>query len=249
VPAGEGARAGREAPGRERRLRVRAAANVGPAPGVRARVRVCDRGADSFEYLEYMARHGLPFVFRSCQNRALQVEAGHAGPRLLHDYLRALPGQAGWSVAVSARPGRPGRVAEVKAAAARVRVRAPRVHSGEHGRGPRAAWAVRVWEPSPPAGAGPRGWMLLADREPGGAGQPRRVVGCYECRGVVEEYPKGQETGVGIEAPPLQSRAGPGPMIALRSVAAVAPVSLRAAARREERAGRPAREVVDPLRV
>jgi hypothetical protein len=247
VPAGEGTKARREAPDRESRLWVRAAANVGPAPAGKLWVRVCDRGADTFEYLEYMTVHHHAFVFRSCQNRALWFEAEHAGPRLLHDYLRTLPEQARWSVTVSAQSGQPARQAVVLAAASRVSVRAPRVPNGEHGQEPRAVWAVRVWEPEPPAGAEPLEWLLLTNQAVDTPERLRRVVGYYECRPVVEEYHKAQKTGVGIEALQLQSQAGLEPLIALLSVVAVPLVNLRIAARQPERADRPARELVDPL--
>ena len=100
-------------------------------------------------------------------NRALMLEEGDGGPRLLHDRLRALAALAEWSVDVSAQkakagqPARAARVASVRGAATRVRVRAPAMRSGEHGREPHEVWAIRVWEPSPPEGAEPLEWLLL----------------------------------------------------------------------------------------
>jgi len=253
VPDGEPTAARRADPRRESRLWVRAAANVGEAPAGKAWVRVCDRAADTFEYLEFMVSNGLPFAFRSCQNRALQAEATDGGPRLLHDRLRALPAQAGWRIELSAQkatktqPARQARAAWVCAAAAWVRVKAPAVHNGEHGKAPVGVWAVRVWEPSPPAGAEAVEWLILTDQQARGRGRLRRVVGYYECRAVAEEFNKCQKTGAGIELLQLQSRAGLEVMVALLSVVAVALVNLRVAARQEETAGRPARELVDPL--
>jgi hypothetical protein len=247
VPKGEGTKAKRDHPDRESRLWLKAAANIGQAPEGKRWIRVCDRGADSFEYLEYMVLNRLPFVFRSCQNRALQVEDEHAGPHLLHDYLRTLPQQATWSVTVSAQAGQPARTAVVWAAAAWVRVQAPQVHSGSHGKKPHAVWAIRVWEPDPPAGVERLEWFLLTDQEADDQVGLRVVVGYYECRPVVEEFHKGQKTGVGIESLQLQSRAGLEPLIALLSVVAVALVNLRIAARQPEQAPHPAREWVDPL--
>jgi len=254
VPPGEGAAAKRSHPDRESRLWVKAARNVGPAPAGKVWVRVCDRAADTFEYLEYLTVNRLSFVFRSCQNRALEVEADDSGPRLLHDRLRALPSQAGWEVDVSAQkatktqPARVARVAKVCAAAALVRIKAPHVHVGDHGKESMPAWAIRVWEPDPPAGQEALEWLLLTDQEvTGAAARLREVVGYYECRVVAEEYHKCQKTGVGIELLQLQSRAGLEPLIALLSVVAVPLVNLRVAARQQETAARPAREVVDPL--
>jgi hypothetical protein len=252
APEGEGTAARRAHPDRESRLWVKAAANVGPAPVGKLWVRACDRAADAFEYLEYVTLNHLSFVFRSCQDRALEVEAG-SGPRLLHGLLRALPPQASWEVEVSAQkatktePARVARVAKVCAAAALVRVKAPHVHAGEHGKEPIAVWAIRVWEPGAPAGQQALEWLLLTDQEITDAGRLREVVGYYECRAVVEEYHKCQKTGVGIELLQLQSRAGLEPLIALLSVVAVPLVNLRVAARQREAATRPASEVVDPL--
>src|SRR5262249_21232171 len=138
APKGELTAAKRANPRRESRLWVDAAANVGPAPAGKRWIRVCDRAADSFEDLEFMVSHGLSFAFRSCQNRALEVEAGDGGPRLLHDRLRALPAQAGGRIELSAQkasktqPARQARSAWVCAAAQWVRIKAPGVRKGEH---------------------------------------------------------------------------------------------------------------------
>lgn len=253
VPEGEGTAAKRTHPDRESRLWVRAAANVGAAPPGQRWVHVCDRAADTFEYLEYMTVNRRSFVFRSCQSRALEVDADDSGPRRLHDRLRTLSAQATWEVAVSAQkatktqPARAARLATVCAAAALVRIKAPVVHNGEHGKEAVTVWALRVWEPDPPAGQEALEWLLLSDQEITDEARLREVVGYYECRVVAEEYHKCQKTGVGIELLQLQSRAGLEPMIALLSIVAVPLVNLRIAARDEQQAARPAREVVDPL--
>src|SRR5262249_22965300 len=105
VPQGEGAAARRSHPARESRLWVNAAANLAPAPRRDDWVRVRGRAADVFEYLDFMVRTGLSFAFRSCQNRALQIEdEGDAGPRLLlHDRLRTLEAQTSWRIELSAQ--------------------------------------------------------------------------------------------------------------------------------------------------
>ena len=253
VPQGELTAARRAHPRRESRLWVDGAANVGPAPRGKVWLRVCDRAADTFEYLEFMVSNGLSFAFRSCQNRSLEVEAPDGGPRLLHDRLRTLPAVAGWRIELSAQkatktqPARVARAAAVCAAALKVRIKAPVVHNGEHGDEPMEVWAIRVWEPGPPAGQEAVEWLLLTDQQITGPERLREVVGYYECRAVAEEYNKCQKTGVGIELLQLQSRAGLEAMIGLLSVVAVPLVNLRVAARQQEMAGRPARELVDPL--
>jgi hypothetical protein len=253
VPKGEGTDVKRRHPERESRLWVKAADNVGPAPAGKLWVHVCDRAADTFEYLDFLVRNRRSFAFRSCQNRALEVEADDGGPRLLHDRLRALPSQATWAVEVSAQkaknsqPARLARVAAVCAVALRVRIKAPHAHNGEHGKEALAVWAIRVWEPQPPVGQEALEWLLLTDQAITEATRLREVVGYYECRVVAEEYHKCQKTGVGIELLQLQSRAALEPMIALLSVVAVPLVNLRVAARQEVTAAQAASVVVDRL--
>ncbi len=245
VPKGEGTDAKRRHPERESRLWVKAADNVGPAPEGQLWVHVCDRAADTFEYLDFLVRKRRSFVFRSCQNRALEVEADDGGPRLLHDRLRALPCQATWAVEVSAQKAKnsqPGAGWGVWPRCARRRWRCgsrPRTRTTANTARKRlAVWAIRVWEPQPPVGQEALEWLLLTDQAIPGATRLREVVGYYECRVVAEEYHKCQKTGVGIELLQLQSRAALEPMIALLSVVAVPLVNLRVAARQAASAPR-----------
>ncbi len=247
VPPGDGRAARRAHPRRESRLWLRAVQAIGPAPAGARWVDICDRGADTFEFLEYQCTHGRSFVVRSTHNRALLVD-GEGPPVYLHDYLRGREAVLGWEVAVSGQPGQPARTARVLASAAAVRVRAPHNRRGEHGRQPLELWAMRVWEvEAPPEVKEPVEWVLLTEREPGGAVGLRERVGWYECRPLVEEYHKAQKTGAGIEQLQFQSQAGLEPAIGVLSVVAVELVNLRVAAREERTAGQPARQLVDPL--
>jgi hypothetical protein len=248
-PAGEGVAASRERLSRESRLWVRAAAQIGPAPAGCHWVDVCDRGADTFEFLEYEVRHGRHFVIRSTHSRALAVAAG-GPPQRLHDLLRSLPGQLGWEVEVSANKGQPRRKAKVLCSWAAVTVKAPHVRRGQHSRESLAVWALRVWEvEAPPGVPEPLEWLLLADEPIADGGAARRRVGYYERRPRVEDYHKAQKTGLGVEQLQLQSQAGLQPLIALLSVLAVALVNARQAARTEAQAGRPAVEFFAPVEV
>jgi Transposase DNA-binding len=248
-PAGEGVAASRERLSRESLLWVKAAQRIGPAPAGCHWVDVCDRGADTFEFLEYEVRHGRHFVIRSTHSRALEVEAA-AAPHLLHELLRSLPAQLGWRVEVSANKGQPRRTARLQCAWAAVALRAPHVRKGRHGRESLPVWALRVWEVAAPAEvAEPLEWLLLSDEPIADAGAARQRVGYYERRPCVEDYHKAQKTGLGVEQLQLQSQAGLQPMIALLSVLAVALVNARAAARDEGRAERPAADFLDPLSV
>jgi hypothetical protein len=247
VPAGEGVAAKRADPQRESRLWVRAVAALGPAPEGALWVDICDRGADTFEFLEYEVRHGRAFVVRSTHSRALELDEGDGGPHLLHDRLRTLAAAVGWEVPLSGQAGQPARTAAVQAAWTPVRLRPPHVRRGDHGRAPLALWAVRVWEPCPPAGVEPLEWVLLTAVPVRTAADLRERVAWYECRPLIEEYHKAQKTGVGIEELRFQSQAGLEPVIALLSVVAVELVNLRVAARVPGQAERPAVAVVDPV--
>lgn len=248
-PAGEGVAAGRERDSRESLPWVEAARAIGPAPAGCHWVDVCDRGADTFEFLEHELRQGRHFVIRSTHSRAPEVD-GAGRPHRLHDRLRSLPPRLGWTVEVSANKGQPARTARVLCAWAEVALKAPHVRRGRHGREPLVVWALRVWEVDAPADVKePLEWLLLTDEAIGDGAAARRRVGYYERRPRVEDYHKAQKTGLGIERLQLQSQAGLQPTIAPLSVLAVALVNAREAARDEARAGRPATDYFESLGV
>ena len=248
-PAREGVAAGRERPSRESLLWVNAVRQIGAAPPGCPRVDVCDRGADTFEFLEYECRHGRHFVIRSTHSRALEVQS-EGPPRRLHEFLRALPARLGWTVEVSANKGQPARTARVLCSWAEVTLQAPHVRRGRHSRESLTVWALRVWEVDAPAGVKePLEWLLLTDEAIADGQAARQRVGYYERRPRVEDYHMAQKTGLGIERLQLQSQAGLQPLIALLSVLAVALVNARAAARDEAKASRPATDYFDRSRV
>jgi len=245
-PKGEGVAASRQRLSRESLLWVKAAQRIGKAPAGCHWVDICDRGADTFEFLEHEVRHGRHFVIRSSYNRAVAV-ASDGQPHLLHDLLRSLPAQLGWQVEVSANKNQTRRTAQVCCCWAAVTLLAPHVRKGKHGRDGLPVWALRVWETDAPAEVRePLEWLLLTDEPIPDATAARRRVGYYEQRPGVEDYHKAQKTGLGVEQLQLQSQAGLQPLIALLSVLAVALVNARAAARRADQAERPAEEFFDP---
>jgi hypothetical protein len=249
VPAREGVAARRARVRRESLLGIKAAQQIGPAPAGCHWVDICDRGADTFEFLEHECRAGRHFVIRSTHSRALEV-ASEGQPHLLHDLLRALPAQLGWTVEVSAHKGQPARTARVLCSWTEVTLKAPHVRRGQHGREPLTVWALRVWEVDAPAGVKePLEWLLLSDEAIADGAAARRRVGFSERRPRVEDDHKAPKTGLGIERLPVQSQAALQPLIALLSVLAVALVNAREAARDEARADRPATDSFDALEV
>jgi hypothetical protein len=248
-PAREGVTASRERASRESLLWIKAGQQIGPAPAGCHWVDICDRGADTFEFLEQQCQQGRHFVIRSTHSRALEVESEDQ-PHLLHDFLRARPGQLGWQVELSANGGQPARTARVLCCWAEVTLKAPHVRRGQHSRQPLKLWAIRVWEVDAPAEVKePLEWLLLTDEAIADGAVARQRVGYYERRPRVEDDHKAQKTGLGIEQLQLQSQAGLQPLIALLSVLAVALVNAREAARTEAKAQRPATDYFDPLEV
>jgi hypothetical protein len=247
-PKGEGVAASRERANRESLLWLRGVDQVGPAPAGGHWVDVCDRGADTFEFVEHELRQRHHFVIRSSHNRALDVENPQL--HLLHDQLRALPGQLGWEVEVSANNQQTKRRAKVQCDWCPVQLQSPQVRRGKHGRDPLHLWAIRVWEVNPPAEAGPAlEWLLLTDEPIPNATVARQRVGYYEKRPRVEEYHKALKTGMSVESLQLQSQAGIQPVIALLSILAVALVNARETARCEVKAVLPATVYFDPVAV
>lgn len=276
VGKGEPVALKRERDSRESRLWLQAIDTIGPAPADKLWIHVADRGADTFEFLQALHDRRQHYVVRSTYNRALvvaepapaaavQLQAGPAegdtdteadrldepvaavAPHLLHDRLRTLPAVASWLVTVGASSKRSGGVALVRGSFCRLELKPPHVRKGNYRREPVPLWAVRVWEEDPPAGEDPLEWFLLTDQPIDEAESLRRVVGYYECRPVIEEFHKGQKTGVGIEKLQLQDAQSVQAAVALLSVVALALVNVRLAARDETQSERPASEQVPAL--
>jgi len=195
-------------------------------------VDIVDRGGDTFEFLDHEAQLGRWYVVRSQHNRAIQVGHDGTGPlRHLYDYLRTQPEQGRRPIALSDRPERPARRAEVAVAWAPVSLQAPDNPRGRHGDAPLAVWALRVWEPEPPAGAEAVEWFLVTPIAVTTVARAWEVVDWYCLRWVIEEFHKAQKTGCAIEAPQFTKAARLQPMIALLSVVATTLLQLRSAGR------------------
>jgi hypothetical protein len=271
VGKGESVAAKRERVDRESRLWLQAIDAIGPAPANKRWVHIADRGADIFEFLQALTDRHQHYVIRSSHNRALLVRpqaeqpaqldqvsdetvaeqpsaaAGPQAPHLLHDRLRTLPGCATWTVTVGPTSKRPGRGAVVQASYCVLELKPPHVRKGNYRKEPVRVWAVRVWEVKAPVGAEPLEWFLLTDQPIADVGTLREMVGWYESRPLIEEFHKGQKTGVGIEKLQLQDAQSVQAAIALLSVVAVALVNLRVAARQETAAEQPATSQVPKL--
>ncbi|MCU0983201.1 MAG: IS4 family transposase [Pirellulaceae bacterium] len=261
VPKDEGVAAKRARESRESRLWLKGTEGL---PDNRRVVDVCDRGSDTFEFLEHEANSGRTFVIRSRTNRVILLghEGEHAERNTLHDYARTLPSEATGQATVRVAPDvlrerreakRQGstepiatyREARLCLSAAPVRLVAPHVKRGEHGSTPLCVWIVRVWEPDPPPGCEAVEWFLLTNHPIHTPADMRRVKSWYEWRWVVEEYHKALKTGCAIEKLQMRDESRLDPAIAVVSVVALLLLQLREAARRPDAHTRRADELVD----
>jgi hypothetical protein len=250
---------------RESRLWVKGTAEL---PGRKQVVDVCDRGADTFEFLEHEVRSGRTFVIRACYNRNVQQghEDPHASIESMVPLLRSLPAQATCEMAVrvpltgvqkknrkkkkkKTSPPASRRVAQLALSATRLRVHAPHVRRGEHGREPLVMYAVRVWEPNPPPGCKPMEWILLTNHPVETANDLLRVKSWYEWRWVIEEYHKGQKTGCAIESLQFRGEDRLKPALAILSIVALTLLKLRNSIRDSRSKQQRADDEIDPLAI
>jgi hypothetical protein len=234
-------------------------------PSDRQLIDVCDRGADTFEFLEYEVNSGRRFVIRSSYDRC--IGKGHdelpAETGKLQTYARTLPTAGTWTLEVTSKvevksPSRKGkkktvkrqaRTANMAAAFAAVRIRPSKKKTGNYGSQPLTVWVVRVWEVDPPKGQERLEWVLLTNEPVHSFEDAYRVVGWYECRWIIEEYHKGLKTGCRIESPQFTYEDRLQPAIAVLSVVTLTLLQLRDASRRPDAKTRLATTVISPLYV
>lgn len=216
---------------------------------------VCDRGADTFEFLEHQCKSGRQFVVRS--GRVRNVYAGHEigeQTQLLADFAEGLPELDRFTMAVQYQPGRTGskkrtarsaREAEFMIQAAPVLVCRPHVKKGLHGDKPLPLFVVRVCELDPPEGEKPVQWTLLTNKPIHTSKQAWDVAEIYEKRWIIEELHKGKKTGCKIEDIQFTTVDRLQPAIALLTAIAVTLLNLRDMSRMTNARETDASEVLD----
>lgn len=243
VRKNEGKGACRDRASRESRLWLKGTEHL---PASKWVVDVCDRGGDTFEFLEHEYQSGRNFVVRSAYDR--RVFIGHEDTTTRHD-LREVSRNAvslgSRKINISSAPGRKAYTAKVLISAVAVQIIAPQQKKGNHGDAPLPVWVVRVWEPHPKKGHKPLEWFLLTNYPVENLAAATRICKWYECRWVVEEYHKAQKTGCSIETLQFRSEEAQKPAIALLSVVALTLMNLRDASRHPDGKNKKATEVVD----
>ena len=235
----------RQRPGPAGRLWRDGVAAVPPAPAGKRYVHLMDRAGDITEVLDYADEHGLPVVVRSQHDRSCEVDSQMTK---LHEAAPAWQAMGpAREVRVASQKGRPERQAAVLIAWRQVTLRPPANGRGRERGVPLVVWAVRVWEPEPPAGVEAIDWLLLTNVAVDALGDAWQRVAWYACRMVVEDYHKGMKTGVSIEELQLTTRGRLEAAIAVLSVVAVVLLAVRDAGRAAATAARPASEWIPPV--
>ena len=203
VPPAETPSAKRDHPGRESRLWLRGCEAVGPAPtgpGTDAPlwVDVCDRGADTVEFIEYEVSSGRHFVIRAAKDRNLDGQDfdhfGRHGDRIhrkLLAYARDLPALGTRALEVPAEAGKSkARAATLAVSSGPLRLRASRFARGHCEGVPLDLWVVHVLEADPPPGVRPLEWVLLTDLPADTFEKACERVDWYARRPLIEDYHK-----------------------------------------------------------
>lgn len=221
-------------------------------------VDVCDRGADTTEFIEHEVHSGRRFVIRASQNRCVLLGHGEptqCEPAKLRDHMRSLPEVGTWQMDVTSRVElRRGKGKEKKKLVTRqartanmaVSFATVQINPSKSGKKqPKLkVWAIRVWEIDPPKGQERLEWILLTNEPVSSFTAAYRVVGWYECRWVIEEFHKGMKTGCRTESVQFTSKDRLQPAIAVLSVVTLTLVNLRVAARRPDAKTRKATTVI-----
>ena len=257
VPRGETPTQKREHPQRESLLWPGACeAMKGSPPAGCTWIDIADRGADTFEFLQFLHEQGRRYVIRSARDRRLAGEDHVACDRIhqmLHAYTRDLPSLGEQTVAVprqqrgKRKAGRDARTARVRISAGAVSIRLPDFARGHCDAQTLDLWVVHVREIAPPAGAEPLEWVLLTNLATETLGQAIERVEWYRCRPIIEELHKGMKTGCGVESMQFEHADRLEPAIGLLSVVAAVLLQLRQVARKPEATTTPATTLVPRL--
>jgi hypothetical protein len=231
-----------------------------PLPTLANCIDVCDRGADTYEYMLYETHHSRQFVIRSAHNRRIFI--GHDDtPEWsdnLHSHLRSLEPAGTWQLQVTSKSElRSGRGNEKKKQISRIKRTAnmavsfsavqlrPSKIAGAKFMSNIKLWCIRVWEVDPPEGQERLEWFLQTNVPVESFEKAYEVTGWYEKRWIIEEYHKGLKTGSRIESLQFTSESRLQPAIALLSITTLTLLQLRDASRRPDAKTRRASEVVD----
>lgn len=225
IPDGENGNGSKNRMHREResQLWLQSCERLGPVPEGCRWVRICDRGADMYEFLLSCRdlKHG--FVVRAAQDRGLVGSKSR-----LFEQARSAPPLGGFTLPLRARPQHPARVATLSVSASEVTLRSPQRPGASPGRlAPVTCTVVRVWEDQAPEGITPLEWILLTDRKVETLEEGIVCTQQYATRWAIEEFHKALKTGLGAERLQLESAHRLFAAISIMSVVALRLVDLK----------------------
>jgi len=240
----------------EGRLWEASATAVGAPPPGGLWVHVSDAGSDDFPYLAACVDQGKHFLIRAQHNRLLSWDPASpqaADPAAQHllDYARTLPAApaSGFAVPLRETKEQPARTAQVVVAWAPVALPPPEQSPDDLAHhAPLALWVLRIWEPSPPAGAEALEWLLLTSVPTQSVTDVRRAANWwYPCRWLCEDLHQVLKTGLRLEHSQLDAGADVERLLGFCLPIAVRLLQLRQAA--QQAPDQPATQTIDPLMV
>ena len=227
----------KQAGSRQRQIRDResdrwldSGTRIGQAPSDPAIrwVRVADREADIYEYMESCRKLGHGFLIRVSQNRILLDPADGKRLGLVFEHIAGVAPVGGMYLDLRGRDGQVARRAKLLISCGPVRVRAPERAGRAAGTGePIDCWFIRVWEVDPPDGVEPLEWVLYTDSPIESLSEALVAVMDYATRFVIEEFHKGLKTGMKVEELQLERGNRLFAAIAVMSVVALRLLDLR----------------------
>lgn len=201
--------------------------HLGPAKGANW-IRICDRGADIFEFLQHCQHMGHGFIVRSASNRVLESDVPKGPKGKLHDRAREAPALGTFRLELRSRPGQKARTAHLSLTAIPVVIQSTKRPGASPGKLPGIHCSlVRVWEESPPSGVEPLEWILLVDREVLDFHQGLECALQYAARWLIEEFHKVLKMGLGAERLQLEEASRLYAAIAIMSVVGVRLLDLK----------------------
>jgi hypothetical protein len=203
---------------------------IGPAPASPETrwVRVADREADIYEYLQECRERNHGFLVRVNQDRVILDPSGGKRVGLVFEHIAGVEPCGGMYLELRGREGRKPRRARLLVSCGPVRVRTPErpgVAAGTNGS--IDCWFIRVWEPSAPEGVEPLEWVLYTDDRAETLEVALVGVMDYATRFLIEEFHKGLKTGLRAEDLQLETAHRLYAAIAVMSIVALRLLDLR----------------------
>ena len=167
--------------------------NDSGGPGPRSRwTYIADRESDIYEVFGRCQEHGVDFIIRANQPRALDKE-----DRSVFEAVAQRPVLGHFSVDLRARPSQAARKAVMELRSTTVTLRAPWRPGGANK--PLKVSVVEAREVDTPEGVRPIHWVLLTNWPCVTFQEAMRVVKAYTRRWLIEEYHKALKSGLHVE--------------------------------------------------